>query len=80
MRSSRQQHRGGQKASYARAGMQLPDLELKGVTFGHGTEKAVMVTINGTAMWMPRSQIKAMDEKAGTLTVSGWIAKEKGLA
>lgn len=80
MRSNRQQHRGGQKASYARDGTQLPDLALEGVTFGHGTEKAVMVTINGTAMWMPLSQIKAMDKKAGTLTVSGWIAKEKGLA
>ena len=65
-----------------------PDVTLSGVTLGRETEKAVLVTVKDQKdpVWMPLSQVKNMT-RAGpgipgkdTITITPWIAKEKGLA
>lgn len=45
--------------------------------------EAVLVDIDGADYWVPRSQIHDLDyvvsTKKGVITVTVWIAKEKGL-
>lgn len=46
------------------------------------TEKAVLVTDGGDAVWLPRSQIEidlTDDGKAHVVTLPEWLASEKGL-
>lgn len=73
---------GSQKAAYAR-GNSGPPVTLKGVTLGKETDKAILVTHEGKDIWMPLSQVESMvrtKEKGGDeITISAWIAKEKGL-
>jgi hypothetical protein len=49
------------------------------------TDKALLVVIEGDEVWMPKSQIAEHSEvqhegDSGTITVTLWIATEKGLA
>lgn len=59
--------------------------EFAGVEAKKGTDKAVLCAIpEHGEQWIPRSQIaeesEVQDEgDTGTLVVSAWIAKEKGL-
>ena len=56
---------------------------LENVTLGKETEKAIMVTIDGTDHWMPLSQVKSMKrtgmKDGDSITVTMWIAQQKGL-
>lgn len=61
-----------------------PVVEFEKVKVTKETDKALLCVIEGKEVWMPKSQIhedskvfKEGDE--GTLTVSEWIATEKGL-
>jgi hypothetical protein len=77
------ERKGNQRAEFVKGTRdKLEDVAFAGVKIGDNspTGKAVLVTINGTELWMPHSQITAIDKEAGTLTITGWIAKEKGLA
>lgn len=47
------------------------------------TEKALLVEVDGEQTWVPRSQVDDDSEvwedgQEGTLTVSRWIAEQKG--
>ena len=48
------------------------------------TEKAFLVDLDGEEYWLPKSQILDADEyregDEGTLSISAWIAREKGLS
>jgi hypothetical protein len=63
-----------------------PDVTLSGVTLGRETENAVLVTVKDQKdpIWMPLSQVtkitKAGGAMADSITVTAWIAKQKGLA
>lgn len=56
----------------------------------HETEKAILVEIEGQQLWIPLSQIDASSEicdgcgmkrgEAGTIVMTAWIARQKGLA
>lgn len=72
---------GSQKANYARGTSEKVTIEE--VTFGKETEKAILCTIAGKETWIPLSQVHEIhrepDGKTGSIVVSEWIAKEKGL-
>ena len=62
-----------------------PDVTLHEVTLGRETDKAVLVTVKDQPepMWMPLSQVKKI-VRAGagkdSITITAWIAEQKGLA
>ena len=43
------------------------------------TTKAILIEVDEEEIWIPHSQITDRDDKAGTITMSAWIAKAKGL-
>ena len=43
------------------------------------TAKAILVEVDEEEIWIPHSQITDRDDKAGTITMTAWIAKAKGL-
>lgn len=43
------------------------------------TKKAALFVIDGDEQWLPFSQIVAHDEAAKQVTITAWIAREKGL-
>jgi len=45
------------------------------------SEKAICFLINGEESWMPKSQIKSMDEVGDgiDIEITDWIAQQKGL-
>ena len=43
------------------------------------TAKAILVEVDEEEIWIPHSQITDRDDKAGTITMSAWIAKAKRL-
>ena len=49
--------------------------------YQHGTEKAVLLLIDGVDMWMPRGCVKSeiieIEDEPQTLTIQDWIVKEK---
>lgn len=50
-----------------------------------GTDRAVLVEVDGENIWIPQSHIDddsevSKDGDEGTLVISEWIAKRKGLA
>ena len=59
-------------------------VEFQDVLAKKETDKAILCTINGSDVWIPKSQIdpdsevKEEDDE-GELIVTEWIAKEKGL-
>ena len=61
-----------------------PTVAFKDVICKKATEKALLCTIDGEDYWIPTSQIHDDSEvyeedHEGTLVVSEWIAKQKGL-
>ena len=55
------------------------DLE---VVIKHETDKAYLIDYGGDEeVWMPKSQVRAVEKKGrtATMTVTEWIADEKGL-
>jgi hypothetical protein len=44
------------------------------------TDGAILFETAEGEVWIPRSQIKAQDEKARTFTIPEWLALEKCLA
>lgn len=76
-----------QRAEFVRGGTE-PDVTLNDVTLGRETDKAIHVTVKEliAPVWMPLSQVKKM-VRAGpgiagkdSITITAWIAKQKGLA
>jgi len=62
-----------------------PDVTLQEVTLGRETDKAILVTVKDREdpLWMPLSQVKKITragEGKDSITVTAWIAKQKGLA
>jgi hypothetical protein len=49
------------------------------------TEKALLVVIDGAEVWMPKNQIHddsecySLKSGPGTMTITRWIAEQKGL-
>lgn len=44
------------------------------------TEKAGLFALeDGEEMWIPFSQVEGHDEETGDLTITRWIAEQKGL-
>lgn len=43
------------------------------------TAKAILIEVNREEIWLPLSQVRDRDDAAGELTMTAWIAKEKGL-
>lgn len=43
------------------------------------TAKAILIDVNGEEIWIPLSQVTNRDDEASELTMTAWIAKEKGL-
>jgi len=73
-----------QRAAYVR-GQPEPDVTLQEVTLGRETDKAILVTVKDREdpFWLPLSQVKKMTragEGKDSITITGWIAKQKGLA
>ena len=73
-----------QRGEFVR-GAAEPDVTLQGVTLGRETEKAVLITVKDREdpLWMPLSQVKKITragEGKDSITVTAWIAKQKGLA
>jgi hypothetical protein len=61
-----------------------PTVSFQRVTCKKATEKALLCDIDGQDFWIPVSQVhpdsEVYDEDhEGTLVVSEWIAKQKGL-
>ena len=59
-------------------------VEIQNVTVAHETDNALLVIIDGEKLWIPKSHIDDDSEvykkdTEGTLVISEWIAKEKGL-
>lgn len=73
--------RGGQKERYVRGTSEKVTLE--NVGFGRETEAAILITVAGDDYWIPFSQIHEIhrepDGKTGSVVMSEWIAKQKGL-
>ncbi len=50
------------------------------------SDKAILVTVKGKKVWIPKSEIHddsevySVKNGTGTLIISEWIAKQKGLA
>ncbi len=42
------------------------------------TRKAVLFVIRGQQVWLPKSHLTSFDQR--TVLMSGWLAREKGLA
>lgn len=62
-------------------------VEFENVTCSKETDKALLVEIEGEEYWIPKShiadesEVKDEDEhNEGTLVISAWIAREKGLS
>lgn len=51
-------------------------VDLKGVVRGE-TDAAIRLVVDGTAAWLPKSQVE--DNGDGTFTLPLWLAEEKGL-
>jgi hypothetical protein len=55
------------------------------VSFQHETERALLVTLHGEEVWLPKSQIKYADACAWEhgdeieVLVPDWLARTKGL-
>lgn len=64
--------------------MAAPPIQIS-VWVKKATEKALLVEVDGEEVWLPRSQIvedesEALEEgDTGTLAITQWIAREKGL-
>lgn len=43
------------------------------------TAKALLVEICGEDIWLPLSQVTDINRQTGQVTMTAWIAKEKGL-
>lgn len=43
------------------------------------TAKAILIEVNREEIWIPLSQVRDRDDEASELTMTAWIAKEKGL-
>ena len=59
-------------------------VEITDVTCTRETEKALLCVIEQEDVWIPKSQVTDDSEvyakgHAGTLVVTAWIAKQKGL-
>lgn len=59
-------------------------VEFEGIKCTGETEKAILVKIEGTRHWIPKNQVDDDSDvyktgTDGTLIISEWIAKEKGL-
>jgi hypothetical protein len=59
-------------------------VQIQNVTVSKETEAALLVNIEGEEMWIPKSQIDDDSEvykkdTEGTLVITEWIAKQKGL-
>ena len=71
----------GQKGAHARGADRL--ITLHDLTIEKRTDKALLVNVAGNPVWVPKSQIRDVDEAQGdgkvTMVVTEWIAKEKGL-
>lgn len=50
--------------------------DLTGVVRGE-TDIAIRLVVDGTAAWLPKSQVE--DNGDGTFTMPEWLAKDKGL-
>lgn len=61
----------------------MPKMEelytLRNADIKRETAKAILVEVNGEDVWIPLSQVTDRDDDAGTITMTAWIAKEKGL-
>lgn len=52
---------------------------LTGVKFSpNRTGKALLVEYEGEEAWVPLSQVEYFDEDAGDLSLTRWIAEQKG--
>lgn len=59
-------------------------VQIQNVTVSKETESALLVNIEGEEIWIPKSQIDDDSEvykkdTEGTLVITEWIAKQKGL-
>lgn len=59
-------------------------VQIQNVTVARETESALLVNIEGEEIWIPKSQIDDDSEvykkdTSGTLVITEWIAKQKGL-
>ena len=52
---------------------------LKGVEIKAETAKAILIEVDEEEIWIPLSQITDRDDDVGEITMSAWIAREKGL-
>jgi hypothetical protein len=62
-----------------------PDVTLKEITILHTSDKAIHIELKGgETMWLPLSQLKEIhrtnQKGEDWVVMSGWIAKQKGLA
>ena len=60
------------------------DVELEYTKIKHATNKAALFIVDGEDLWLPFTQIVEVegeaDEDGGSVTITGWIASQKGLA
>lgn len=59
-------------------------VRLAGVKSIRGSDKAILCEIDGEEVWIPQSQIDEDSEvwesgQEGTLVITAWLAKQKGL-
>lgn len=59
-------------------------VDFENVDCQHSTDKAILCVIDGQKYWIPLSQIAVESEVKtvgdfGTLTITEWIAQQKGL-
>jgi hypothetical protein len=57
---------------------------IEGVLIKAATEKAILCIIDGKEVWIPQSQVDDRSEiwkqgDEGTLMISEWIARQKGI-
>jgi len=56
------------------------DVEINFDKLKHETKKAMLFDIAGDDFWVPMSQIVDVDKADKIVTITKWIAEEKGLA
>lgn len=64
--------------------MQDPPVSIEDVACLRATEKAILVNVDGEELWIPLSQVDDDSEvysegDEGTLIITAWIARQKGL-
>ena len=73
-----------QRAAYVKHNSGGPAVLLENVTICKETAKAILATVEGEDHWFPLSQVlkilRTPNKDADAITVSYWIAKQKGLA